>query len=146
MRLIQYDRSGLAGLGFRRLSSLQDELGRLFDSTVSAVGGYTPALDIHEDKDKYTVSLEVPGFKREDINVQLEDGELLISGERKSETVGEGTEVHRQERFYGKFSRALALPVAVAADQVKASCKDGVLTVTLPKAEQAKPKQITVSE
>src|ERR1700744_1788881 len=112
MRLIQYDRSGLAGLGFRRLSSLQDELGRLFDSTVSAVGGYTPALDIHEDKDKYTVSMEVPGFKREDINVQLENGELLISGERKSEAVGEGTEVHRQERLYGKFSRALALPVA----------------------------------
>jgi HSP20 family protein len=146
MRLIQYDRSGLAELGLRRLASLQGELGRLFDSTASAIGNWSPAIDIHEDKDKYIVSLEAPGFKREDINVQLEDGNLILSGERKAETVGEGTEVHRQERFYGKFSRVLNLPVAVAPDQVKAAYKDGVLTVTLPKAEQAKAKQISVTE
>jgi HSP20 family protein len=77
--------------------------------------------------------------------VALQDGALVISGERIAEKVGDGVEVHRQERFYGKFQRALTLPAPVAADKVKAQYKDGVLTVTLPKAEEAKPKQIDVS-
>jgi HSP20 family protein len=76
----------------------------------------------------------------------LQDGSLIISGERKAETVKEGVEVHRQERYYGKFQRALTLPAPVAGDKVKAQYKDGVLTVTLPKVEEAKPKQIAVSE
>jgi HSP20 family protein len=90
--------------------------------------------------------VELPGLKREDIAVSLDDGVLVVSGERKTETVDEGTEIHRQERYYGKFSRALTLPSAVAADKVKAAYKDGILTVTLPKAEEAKPKQIAVGE
>ena len=90
-------------------------------------------------------NLELPGLKREDISVQLEEGQLTISGERKVETVSEGTEIHRQERSYGKFARVLTLPTAVADGQVKAAYKDGILTVTLPKAEVAKPKQIDVS-
>ena len=69
----------------------------------------------------------------------------LISGERKAEKVEEGVEVHRQERYYGKFQRALTLPAPVAADKIKAQYKDGVLTVTLPKIEEAKPKQIDIS-
>ena len=77
--------------------------------------------------------------------MSLQDGALVISGERKSEKVEDGVEVHRQERFYGKFQRALTLPAPVAADKVRAAYKDGVLTVTLPKAEEAKPKQIDVS-
>ncbi|HEY5042809.1 MAG TPA: Hsp20/alpha crystallin family protein [Verrucomicrobiae bacterium] len=142
MKLIQCERPGLVGLGYGRLANLQDELDRLFETPLQA---WTPALDVHEDKDQFTVSLELPGLKREDINVHLEGGALVISGERKEETVNEETEVHRRERFYGKFSRALTLPVAVAADQVKAAYKDGILTVTVPKAEEAKPKQIDVS-
>jgi HSP20 family protein len=90
--------------------------------------------------------VEVPGLKREDIDVSLQDGALVVSGERQAETIHEGTEVHRQERYYGKFSRALTLPAAVAGDKVKAQYKDGILTVTLPKAEEARPKAITVSE
>jgi HSP20 family protein len=85
-------------------------------------------------------------MRREDIEVSLQDGALVISGERKEEKVTEGTEVHRQERFYGRFSRALTLPSAVAGDKVKAQYKDGILTVTLPKAEEAKPKAITMGE
>jgi HSP20 family protein len=103
-------------------------------------------LDVQEDKDNFRVRVELPGLKREDITVSIEDGTLVISGERKTETADESTEVHRQERYYGKFSRALTLPSAVAANQVKATYKDGILTVTLPKAEEAKPKTITVSE
>jgi HSP20 family protein len=142
MILTQCERPALAGLGYRRLTSLQDELDRLFET---ATRTWAPALDVQEDKEKFTVNLELPGLKREDISVQLEEGQLTISGERKVETVSEGTEIHRQERSYGKFARVLTLPTAVADGQVKAAYKDGILTVTLPKAEVAKPKQIDVS-
>ena len=101
---------------------------------------------MREDKDKFTVHVELPGFKREDINVSLDEGALVISGERKAETPEEGTTIHRQERYYGTFSRALKLPAAVAADKVKAAFRDGILTISLPKAEEAKPKSITVGE
>ena len=137
MKLMQYTRPGLAW------PTLQDELNRLFDSSAEV---WTPALDVHEDKDSYTIRVELPGMSIEDIQVSLQDDALQISGERKSETVKEGSEVHRQERFYGKFSRALTFPTAVAGDKVKASYKGGILTVTLPKAEEAKPKTITIGE
>jgi HSP20 family protein len=140
MKPIQCERPGLVSYG--RLANLQDELDRLFESPLRA---WTPALDVQEDKDNYSVSLELPGLKREDIQVTLNDGALVISGERNSEKVAEGIEVHRQERFYGKFQRALTLSAPVAADKVKAHYKDGILTVTLPKTEEAKPKQIDVS-
>jgi HSP20 family protein len=142
MKLTTYQRPGLTWPTFGRLLNLNDELDRLLETPLQA---WAPALDVHEDKDKFTVNLELPGLKREDISVHLEDGSLIISGERKVETISEETEVHRRERYYGKFSRALTLPTAVAADQVKAAYKDGILTVTLPKAEAAKPKQIDVS-
>ena len=143
MKLMTYQRPGLAWPTFGRLASLQDELDRLFETPLQA---WAPALDVHEDKDSYTIRVELPGLKREDIEVSLQDGALVISGERKTETIKEDTEVHRQERCFGRFSRALTLPTAVSGDQVKAAYKDGIFTVTLPKAEEAKPKQITVSE
>jgi HSP20 family protein len=142
MKLVQYERPGLVGLNFGRLSNLQDELDRLFESPLT---GWAPALDVHEDKDSFVVRTELPGLKREDIEVSLHEDALLISGERKAEAKPEGVEVHRQERYYGKFQRVLTLPTPVAADKVKAQYKDGVLTVTLPKVEEAKPKQIDIS-
>ena len=142
MNLIRYQRPDLVWPTFGRLSSLRDELDSLFESSLT---GWLPALDAHEDKESFTVQVELPGFKREDIQVSLQDGVLTISGERKEEKVSQETEVHRQERYYGQFSRALTLPTAVAADKVKAAYKDGILTVTLPKAEEAKPKHIDVS-
>jgi HSP20 family protein len=141
MKLVQYTRPEL-GFGFGRLTSLQNELDRLFEGQAA----WAPALDVQEDKDNFRVRVELPGLKREDIEVSLDDGAVVISGERKPETVAEGTEVHRQERYYGKFSRALTLPAALAGDKVTAAYKDGILTVTLPKAEEAKPKTIAVSE
>jgi HSP20 family protein len=143
MKLMTYQRPSLAWPTFGRLANLQDELDRLFEAPLTA---WAPALDVHEDKDSFSVRVELPGMKREDIEVSLHDGALVISGERNEEKTTEGTEVHRQERFYGKFSRALTLPAAVSGDKVKAQYKDGILTVTLPKAEEAKPKAITVSE
>jgi HSP20 family protein len=142
MRLVRYENPGLIWPGFGRLSSLQDELQRLFESPLTH---WAPTLDVYEDKDSYVVHTELPGLKREDIDVSLQDGVLVISGERKSEEKRTEGEIRRQERFYGKFQRTLTLPSPVAADKVKALYKDGVLTVTVPKAEEAKPKKIDVS-
>ena len=152
MNLTRYQRPDLAWPGFGRLSSLRDELDRLFESpwtelarTSQLLSGWTPALDVHEDKDNFVVQAELPGMKREEIDVTLHDGVLSISGERKAEKKYEEAEVYRTERFFGKFQRTVTLPAPVAADKVKAQYKDGVLTVTLPKTEAAKPKQIDVN-
>jgi HSP20 family protein len=138
---------------FDRLTNLRDELERLFGSPLEQFahgsqllnGGWGPALDVYEDKDNLTVKAELPGMKREEIEVSLHDGALTISGERKSEKKAEKGEVYRSERFFGRFQRTVALPSPVAADKVKANYKDGILTVTLPKTEEAKPKQIDVN-
>jgi HSP20 family protein len=152
MNLTRYQRPDLAWAGFGRLSSLRDELDRLFESpwaelsrTSQLLSGWTPALDVHEDKDNFVVHAELPGMKREEIEVSLHDGALGISGERKLEKKYEEAEVYRTERFFGKFQRTVTLPAPVAADKVKAQYKNGVLTITLPKTEAAKPKQIEVN-
>jgi len=142
MRLVRCQNPRLTWPGFGRLSSLQDELERLFETPLT---NWAPALDVYEDKDNFVVHTELPGLKREDIEVTLEDGGLVISGERKAEEKRNEGEIRRQERFYGKFQRALTLPAPVAADKVKAQYKDGVLTVTVPKAEEAKPRKIDVT-
>jgi len=152
MRLIRWQRSELspwANAG--RLSDLRDEIDRLFETplvelarTSQLLSGWTPALDMHEDKDNIVVKVEVPGMKKEEIDVSLHDGCLSISGERKSESKYEKAEVHRTERFAGRFQRTVTLPAPVAMDKVKAQYSDGVLTITLPKTEEAKPKQIEV--
>ncbi len=142
MKLTNYERPGVAWPTFGRLANLQDDWERLFESPLT---GWAPALDVQEDKDNYTISVELPGIKREDISVTLQDGALVISGERKAEKVAEGVEIHRQERYFGKFQRVLTLATPVAADKVKAAYKEGVLAVTLPKSEEAKPRQIDVS-
>jgi HSP20 family protein len=130
-----------------RLTDLREEIDRLFESPLSRASellGWAPAFDVYEEKDNFVVKVELPGINKEDINVSLHDGNLIISGERKSETKSEETEVYRAERFFGKFQRVVALPAAVATNNVKAEYKDGILTVTLPKSEEAKPKQIEV--
>ena len=105
---------------------------------------WSPALDVFDDKDTFTVTLEAPGLKKEDFEISWHDGVLSIAGERKEQNSCERT-CFRRERFYGRFSRSVSLPADVQADKINAAYKDGVLTVTLPKAEQAKPKQIEVS-
>lgn len=129
--------------GFVRFTNLNDELNRLFDTQVSET--WTPATDVYEDKENFVVQAELPGLKREDIEVALHDGTLTISGERKAKTRSEGAEVYGAERCVGRFYRAVALPATVAPEKVKAGYTDGVLTVTLPKTEEAKPKKIDVS-
>ena len=135
-----------------RLSDLRDEIDRLFEAPFSEFGrmpslfsGWTPAIDLIENKDNVVVKVELPGMKKEDIEVTLHEGTLNIAGERKSEKKVEDTGLYRSERFFGRFQRAITLPAPVAGDKVKADYKDGILTVTLPKTEEARPKQIDVS-
>src|SRR5438093_6235991 len=137
---------------FGRLSNLREEIDRLFEAPLAEwarssqlLSGWSPALDVYEDKDNFVVKAELPGMKREEIEVSLQDGGLSISGERKSEEKYEEGEVYRAERFFGKFQRTVTLPTPVAVDKVKAQYKDGILTITLPKTEEAKPKQIDVN-
>ena len=136
---------------FSGLTDLQDEIDRLFGAPLSELAhtsqllsGWTPAFDLYEDKDNFYVKAELPGMKKEEIDLSLHDGSLSISGERKQETKVEEAEVYRAERFFGKFQRTVTLPTPVAVDRVKAEYKDGLLMVTLPKTEEAKPKRIDV--
>jgi HSP20 family protein len=152
MNLIRWTRPELtAWPSFGRLSSLRDEIDRLFEEPLGELArasqllsGWTPALDMHEDKESVVVKAELPGMKKEDIQVSLHDGVLSISGERKTDKQFEDAEVYRAERFVGRFQRSVTLPATVAADKVKAQYVDGILTITLPKTEEAKPKQINV--
>ena len=133
-----------------RLASLRDEMDRLFDFTwptrdSGLFSGWTPALDVHDDKDNFVVSVELPGLKKEEIGISLHEGVLTVSGERKQDRERKEGETFRSERYFGRFQRSVTLPAAVDASKVKATYKDGILTIDLPKAEEAKPKQIAVS-
>lgn len=147
MNLTKYNSPELSN--WSPFSDLRNHINRLFDLSYAtrspeSFGDWAPALDAAEDKDKYVVSVELPGMKKEDINVTVHDGVLTVSGERKLEKDVNGGTVHRTERFNGKFRRSVSLPAAVKADKVAAAYRDGILTVEIPKAEEAKPRQIDV--
>ncbi|MGD9333023.1 MAG: Hsp20/alpha crystallin family protein [Desulfobacterales bacterium] len=104
-----------------------------------------PALNITENGDKYVVRAELPGMKAEDIDIQVKDRRLTISGERRIPSGGENVKYHRREREAGKFARTIELPGQIDSDHVDAKLVNGLLMVTLSKPETAKPKQITVN-
>ena len=154
MSLIRYQTpSSVMWPSLNRWASLRDDLDTLLELPFLSGGarqeqlftGWTPALDLYEDKDKFTVKAELPGMKREEIDISVHDGTLTISGERKYEEKNQDAEPYRSERFFGRFHRTLTLPKPVQADKAKATYKDGILTVILPKTEEAKPKQIQVN-
>src|SRR5690348_11352041 len=137
--------------GAGRLTDLRDEIDRLFETPLTELArssqllsGWTPAIDLFEDKDSFIVRAELPGMKKEQIDLSLHDGSLSISGERKPEEKYGEAEVYRAERFFGRFQRTITFPAPVSVEQVKAHYKDGILTVSLPKTEEAKPKHIEV--
>lgn len=131
--------------------NLSQELDRLLQSPLAAAtragsqAAFAPALELRENQDSYQVSVELPGVDRKDVEVTLHDGVLTISGERKQETEGKEGDYVRTERSYGRFQRQVAMPQKVNTEAVKAAHKDGVLTVTLPKTVEAKPKQIVIN-
>jgi HSP20 family protein len=150
MNLIRYQIPELSNWSpFDRLASFRDEIDRLFGGAPSRdsglFSGWTPALDLYDEKDRFLVSVELPGMTKDAINISLHDGVLTVSGERKHEREGKEGETFRSERYFGKFQRSVTLPATVDSAKVKASYKDGVLLVDLPKSEESKPKQIEVS-
>ena len=137
----------------RSALGLQDEINELFrdffrgwdvNGEEKRFGTWAPAVDIAENENEYEVRADLPGIPKKDINVSVDNGVLTLSGERKEErTEGKGAN-RRIKRYYGTFSRSFSLPGSVDTEKVKAAYKDGVLAVTLPKREEAKPKQISV--
>lgn len=109
-----------------------------------ANGSFYPALDVIEEKEQYILKADLPGFNKEDIKVSVENGVLTIEGERKSETEHQDKQVHRIERTYGRFVRSLNLGTSVDNSKIRASYKDGVLQLIVPKSEAAKPKSIDI--
>ena len=133
----------------------QDQMNRLFAHALGLHGqwqgaamgsspAWAPALDISERKDAYLVTVELPGVKMDDLQITLEDGLLTIQGERHFTNDASDQQVHRVERRYGTFRRAITLPAHVMADAVEASVEDGVLQIVVPKMEEATPKRIQV--
>jgi HSP20 family protein len=108
-------------------------------------GVWFPAVDILESKDSYLIRAELPGMKKEDVHLEVQEGALTLSGERKLEEPANGVEYHRIERVAGKFSRTFYLPQTIKQDDIKATFRDGILEVHVPKTDEAKPKQIAIS-
>jgi HSP20 family protein len=137
---------------FDRWAMLRDEMNSLFDLPMMSglarqaqlFSGWTPPLDLYQTSDNVIAVIELPGMRKEDIDISLHDGMLTISGERTTSS-GNGEGAERTERFTGKFRRSISLPTRVEASKVSATYKDGILTVTLPKAEEAKPKKVEVN-
>jgi HSP20 family protein len=108
-------------------------------------GFWTPAVDLYEGDEAFTVKAELPGFSKDDVQVEMKDDQLTLKGERKHQTDVNEAKYHRVERVYGTFQRTIRLPAVVDVDKAEAIFKDGVLKLTLPKAEKAKPKAISIT-
>ena len=113
-------------------------------STSSTYVGYPP-VDILESRDAYLIRAEVPGMKKEDINLEFRDGVVTLTGERKFDEPAAGVQYHRAERVAGNFSRSFQMPKPINQDDMRANYHDGILEIHIPKADEAKPKQIAVS-
>jgi HSP20 family protein len=134
---------------FTELSRLQERMNRLmgsfFDSSLDPRGvGVFPPVNISENSDHIIVRAELPGVKADELDISISNNNLTITGERKIKDRGVSITYHRRERNGGTFNRIISLPSDIDADHINAGLSNGVLTITLPKVEAAKPKQITV--
>jgi HSP20 family protein len=136
---------------FPDVSDIQQEMNWLFDSFFGRPGApqtaepmWMPPVDMYETRDDLHVAVEVPGIREKEVSVSITGDVLTVKGERKWDKELNDDGYHRRERGYGKFERIVALPVPVQADKVKAAYRDGVLEITLPKAEEVKPKEIKI--
>jgi len=136
---------------FGELTRMQEEMNRFFDDFFGeqrrglAEGAWLPAVDVSETDSELVVRAELPGMSHEDIEINVQDNILTLKGEKKQEKKEEKENFHRLERSYGSFSRSFSLPAGVKADDIKATFKDGILQVTMPKAEEAKAKKIAIT-
>jgi HSP20 family protein len=139
---------------FRDLSILQDRMNRLFDDAgrgwradePAATTSWSPAVDIFETETEIVVKAELPGIDRKDITLSLENNILTLKGERRFEKEAKEENYHRIERAYGSFSRAFSIPAIVVEENIRADYRDGILSIVLPKKDQAKPKQIKIGQ
>ena len=136
---------------FRELHSLQNRMSRLFeeqyggrDEALTTSGAFIPPVDIYEDQQGIQLKLEVPGIDEKDLNINVENNVLTVSGERKFENEQKEENFHRIERRYGSFTRSFTLPNTVDTEKITADYSNGVLNIHLVKREGAKPKQIKV--
>jgi HSP20 family protein len=137
---------------FRDLLSIQDRMNRLFEQTLSrsrseegiAASTWTPTVDIYETPETIVLKAELPGLSREDIEIQIRDNALTLKGERRFAKDVQQENYLRIERAYGAFQRSFTLPATIQQDKIRAVFRDGVLELTLPKAEEAKPKKIAI--
>lgn len=145
MSIVRYD-------PFRELRSLNEEMNRLFSLSMPRTfedegfvrGAWNPSVDIFENKDQIVLEAELPGMKREDFELTIENNVITLRGERKFEKKEETDNYHRVERSYGAFSRSFTLPQTVSAENAVADFKNGVLRVTLPKREEVKARRIEI--
>jgi len=134
------------------LFGMQREMNRMFNNLFRssdegedyALAAWTPAVDIAEHDDEFTVKVELPGVSKDDVKITVDSNMLTVRGEKKQEKETKKENYHRVERSYGSFQRSFTLPTAIINDKIDAAFKDGILTVHVPKAEEAKPKQIEV--
>ena len=136
---------------WREMATLQQQMNRLFDETLVPATGWerslvrVPAAEMEETQDAIHLKLEVPGIEAKDLDVQVTENAVSISGERKEETKTEENGVTKSEFHYGKFQRVIPLPARIQNTQVQAEYKDGILNLTLPKSEEEKNKVVKVN-
>jgi HSP20 family protein len=133
----------------RQMMTLREAMDRLFDDAFTRPFGLDgvsgmPAIDLFEDTDEVVVKAALPGLKADDVQITLSDNVLTLSGELKQEMEKKDTTYHIREQHYGQFERSIMMPTDVQSDNVKAEFENGILTITLPKAEAVKPKTISI--
>ena len=135
----------------RDMVSMQHEINKMFNSFFGSdpaddfVANWSPRLDVVEDKENYIVKIDIPGMRKEDVKITLRENVLTVRGDRAEEAKRDDDTYHIIERRFGKFSRSLTLPTNVQPNKIEAKMNEGVLIVTLPKAEEAKPREINIS-
>ena len=136
------------------LSNIREEMNRLFDDFFTGwperrrgllEGEWAPSIDVAETDEDIVITVELPGVDQKGVDITIVDDVLTLKGEKKEEKEVKEKNYHRIERSYGTFQRSISLPTGVKADKAKATYKDGVLQITVPKAEEAKPKQIKIN-
>jgi len=139
---------------FRDVAALQDRINRIFNESFGrsrdlddevSLYDWRPPVDIYETDDGIVLKIELPGVNKEDVSVEVKDNVLTLKGERLLDPEIKDEHYYRKERSFGKFNRSFSLQESIKPDSIKASFKDGVLTVEVPRAEEEKPKQVTVN-
>ncbi len=152
MAIVRWNPGGEPANVSTDILSMQREINKMFgdffrtdrDESSLLARDWKPAADFVEEDDAYVAKVELPGVRKDDVKITMQDNVLTIRGEKKEEKKGKEGGAHRVERFYGSFQRSFSLPASVNSNGIEAEYKEGILTITMPKAEEAKPRQIEV--